>query len=188
MRSSLLKKMLLDRRASLPFQISVPMGKASCGTVELCQVPTTPEHPFFHASPCCSQTIGCLGPSNKYINVAVGYGVQIRLKMGRQKVDFGPRDKTLCADPSLILPRGLACPWCWQGTNWQFTLRHFILGLHPSGERTQSCHTAWNRCQCVALVCGNGPCKGVLLSAAALHPPASTFDSPSPSRGMLRAT
>jgi len=42
--------------------------------------------------------MGCLGPSNKYINVVVCCGVKISLGMGGwgKKVDLGPGEETLC--------------------------------------------------------------------------------------------
>lgn len=98
--------------------------------------------------PCCSQTTGWLGPSNKCINVTVGCGVQITLEMGkqRQKVDFSPGDRTLCvqtphryyleAQPALGADKERTDSSPWGVLFWVST------HLGEPGERPQSCHTA----------------------------------------------
>lgn len=177
-----MKKLVLDGRASLPSQIPIPGGKAAWGRVELCQVPIFPEYTFSCASPLMQQNDRVAGALQQAHKCCSGLWGANNAGDGRVQAEdrFQPWEQsTLSADSSLLLPGDSACPWCWQGTNWQHSLGYFVLGLHQRLERGSSFATQlWGRCQWVALVCSNGPCKGMLLFAVALCLAARTLGLP----------
>lgn len=113
MRSSLLKKLLLDGRVFLSSQIPIPPSKAVCGRVELCQEPVPPEHPIFHASPLVWSSDGVAVALQQVHKCYGGLWGGNKAENGGVKAKGGFQlweQIALCADPSLLLPRGSACP------------------------------------------------------------------------------
>lgn len=125
-----------------------------------------PEYTFFCASPMPQRNDRVAGALQQEHKCCGGLGGANNAGDGGLQAEdgFQPwKQSTLYADHSLLLPGDSACPWCWQGKNWQLWDILFGVCTRDWREILVLPHSSGGRWQWVALVCSNGPCKGVLL-------------------------
>lgn len=131
-----------------------------------------PEYTFFCASPMPQWNDRVAGALQQEHKCCSGlWGANNAGDGGVQTGDgFQPWEQsTLYADHSLLLPGDSACPWCWQGKNWQ--LWDILFGVCTRDWREVSVlpHSSGGRWQWVALVCSNGLARGCCFFAVALY-------------------